>query len=899
MAPAGTTLLTPGRAALRAGRRWLGPLLAAGLLGGAGGAEAETGGELGLPFTRFYSFEEIGNASRGMRLGFDPLGRIAVTRAGSCIVLNDTAWIDIADREGNGTVMQRLVFGPDGDAYYGAFGAWGLAGMHAGRLRPQSLVTAGAPKWALNSNFNEIVVMDSGICFASLNGVIHWDRRTGRQTYFEIPGISRVFPIGNRLFVASYLRGLCVVDVPGESVRKIREPAPDGAEVDQAIAFDDTRVLTTNIAGLLRFFDGRDFTPFPGPLGEQPLGRVSALTRMADGNIAVAVSGVGVHLVSPAGRILSALTTPDYHRVTDLAARENGVLWIVNENGIEKILYNSPLTVFGQRQGLPLSWPQLVRWNGRIVVASGGRLYHTVAGRAGETTRFQLMPDQPAGGVWAIATAGQDLLIGTYQGLHVRGPEDGFAPVLTGFDVARLVHVDGTVYVLGVAEIAVLRRRDGRWTECAPRVPGLGYPLVVHGTNHAAWIELGPNRAARVHLRDGRLHVRLFEDFPWKTPRWINVGWAGDTVALTALPDGRIYFDEKTGTLIPPPDLGRLLDQAPFLVNRFRQDSEGTIWATHDEGLLTLRVQDGRPVFDATTYGKINDRFPLAHLLADGDLWLVTGQSLYHLNRNFAALPRPVYEPMLVSLTNGRTNRELLDRPGLPSTLPVLPHEDNSLVLRFFSGSYATRQPPAYEFRLHRGSENWVVVGNGSLLTLTNLREGRYRLEAALAGPRSPAGPPLAFTFEIAPPWYRTRSAYVLYALGVIGAVAGLMWWSAHRSHRQYVALERLVADRTNELRATMRQLNDETRNAATLAERDRLAGEIHDSLQQGLSGLMLSSTPRSSCPTSPTTCAPACSSRATWSRLPGTRSSTPSGTWRPRSSRAPSSARPCGRSAA
>src|SRR5688572_21591686 len=39
----------------------------------------------GLPFTRFYPFEEIGNVSRGVRLGFDPLGRITVTRGGSCI----------------------------------------------------------------------------------------------------------------------------------------------------------------------------------------------------------------------------------------------------------------------------------------------------------------------------------------------------------------------------------------------------------------------------------------------------------------------------------------------------------------------------------------------------------------------------------------------------------------------------------------------------------------------------------------------------------------------------------------------------------------------------------------------------------------------------------------------
>ena len=57
---------------------------------------------------------------------------------------------------------------------------------------------------------------------------------------------------------------------------------------------------------------------------------------------------------------------------------------------------------------------------------------------------------------------------------------------------------------------------------------------------------------------------------------------------------------------------------------------------------------------------------------------------------------------------------------------------------------------------------------------------------------------------------------------------------------RRNVILENLVSHRTDELRVTMQQLNEETRNAATLAERGRLAGEIHDSLQQGLSGLML-----------------------------------------------------------
>jgi signal transduction histidine kinase len=52
--------------------------------------------------------------------------------------------------------------------------------------------------------------------------------------------------------------------------------------------------------------------------------------------------------------------------------------------------------------------------------------------------------------------------------------------------------------------------------------------------------------------------------------------------------------------------------------------------------------------------------------------------------------------------------------------------------------------------------------------------------------------------------------------------------------------LRRRVAQRTAELHATMEKLRRETQTAATLAERNRLAGEIHDSLEQGFSGLIL-----------------------------------------------------------
>ena len=101
-------------------------------------------------------------------------------------------------------------------------------------------------------------------------------------------------------------------------------------------------------------------------------------------------------------------------------------------------------------------------------------------------------------------------------------------------------------------------------------------------------------------------------------------------------------------------------------------------------------------------------------------------------------------------------------------------------------------------------------------------------------------GTPLNFDFEILPPWHRTWPAYFAYSsLGLL-LIVGLTRWSSHLARRRSRILEQVVHERTIELESTMKRLNEETRVTATLAERDRLAGEIHDSVQQGLSGAIL-----------------------------------------------------------
>jgi signal transduction histidine kinase len=81
------------------------------------------------------------------------------------------------------------------------------------------------------------------------------------------------------------------------------------------------------------------------------------------------------------------------------------------------------------------------------------------------------------------------------------------------------------------------------------------------------------------------------------------------------------------------------------------------------------------------------------------------------------------------------------------------------------------------------------------------------------------------------PPWWNWKYTAGLSTICVLIFAVSLMWIRT---------LRRRVEQRTQELKSAIARLQKETETSATLVERDRLAGEIHDSLEQGLNGIMM-----------------------------------------------------------
>lgn len=832
------TARTPRK--LRPARRTISTLLILGCVVITGFAEP---GIHGLPFSRPYSLEDVGYVPRGARLNLDPFGRIAVIHDGVYAVLNDTAWLNIADPEESArTPMTDVLHAGYGQTFYGGRASWGIAEFGIdGKIHAKSLVPKNAPAWTRTTTFEELIGTADGIYFVSRNGVVFWDFIRKECQLFELERISRVFAVGSKVFVSSSGQALRTINLNERRVEPVPVTALDRVAVDHAIVLDGTRSLVSLMNGRLFVFDGLNLTPWSGGQGvEETMGRISVLQRLADGRVAVAVTGKGVFVYSPEGTLLTSLTTPQYHQISSIASREPGVLWLLTEESIEKVLYSGGLTSFGQRLGLTLGWPQVAARAGRTFVTSGGVLYEAVPDKTGGPARFERFKNQPAGGAMSLTSGGSHLITGSRAGIFSVQSDDSLQLIGQVKDLNILMMVgDNLCYAIGTSEIALFEWDGSRWFEPVARVPGLPHSFNVQRTAKAVWVEMGGDGVARVSRKDGEIKVTVIKNEPWTKALWVNIGVVGDVAVLSTLRDQRRFFDDRSESWCDMPGFAKLLDRSPHWIARVWMDDAGTLWATHTEGLVRFTPKGDDYEMDLSTYDLINDRYPIIYILPGSGTWVSASRSLHHVEQVENPRASPASKPVLVSLMDTRRNVELLTHRLAPENRLQLPFAQNSLTFRFFSGSYARRRAPVYEVRM-KPSEPWVTLDTGSLLRLSALREGAYDLEVKIAGEPVEPGGAMRFSFDILPPWQRTLPAYLLYGSILVVGVIGISRLSVGLAHRRNRALEEVVRARTSELKSTMEKLNEETRITATLAERDRLAGEIHDSVQQGLSGAII-----------------------------------------------------------
>jgi len=596
----------------------------------------------------------------------------------------------------------------------------------------------------------------------------------------------------------------------------VKDGLPNSAVTGLYPTADGTLWVKTRNAGLVRWIHGH-FEPLtiPDVVG----GNIRDVLFDRDGNFWIASGAEGLLRIK--GQQLSRFTTKDglsSDGVASLYEDREGNLWVGTQSGGLERFRDGSFTTYAKEEGLSADQATAV------IEDHAGDMWVTTSDGLDQLHGNQIRiykTDDKVLDTWALwEDSASNLLVGTSTGGVLRLTDGHLVSMLSERDGIPPWHIsailEDAMHQLWLAPRSggLARDVDGKislYTASAGlRSNGL-YALAA-GSDGTIWVgsDNGLNSIKDGHITNyatnnlaGAWVISLY--FDSRNILWIGTFGRG----LFRLENGR--FTQYTTHQGLPDDT----------VNSIVEDGARNLWIGSDHNISRLARDD----LDAVAAGSSRTITPVVFGKADGmkssetsagthpTVWRARdGRLWFPTNRGVV-----VVDPAHLSINDrpppARIEEMVADEASIRATTAVrLAPGTRRLDIRYTAPNLSSTERTQFRYRLNGFDEQWVMGGTQRVAHYTNLSPGHYtfRVSARVeTGNWSPQEATLGFDLD--PQFYQT------WWFRLLCGFAGLsLLWGAYRL-------------RVGWLHA----------RAAVLEERQRIASEIHDSLAQGLSGII------------------------------------------------------------
>lgn len=252
--------------------------------------------------------------------------------------------------------------------------------------------------------------------------------------------------------------------------------------------------------------------------------------------------------------------------------------------------------------------------------------------------------------------------------------------------------------------------------------------------------------------------------------------------------DGLCYYNFSDSTF------NRLPLSIPNLTIRNIIKERNSLWIATANGLVTYNLDSGDTHIFLKKDGLQSNQFNIkAGLLSSsGYLYLGTTNGFNVIDPRLVFenkyIPPVVITNLQIFNQNVEIGKDDILSKSIGYTKEIgLNYKQNVFSLEYAALSYSVPSKNMYKYKLEGFDKDWNIVGNQRKATYTNLPAGKYVFRVVASnndGSWNDEGASLAITIH--PPFWKTKLAYALYVLFLLGAVGSLFYIMRKRTEQRH-----------------------------------------------------------------------------------------------------------------
>jgi len=540
-----------------------------------------------------------------------------------------------------------------------------------------------------------------------------------------------------------------------------------------------------------------------------------------DGNFAFGTVRDGLYITNPEGQVLQHINRfkgLQNNTVLALFQDRRANLWIGLDNGIDLVEISSPVTIFNHVFNIGSVYASIVHDNNVYVGTNQGLFVaplHRLEDQTGPNIGFSLI-NGTEGQVWSLQVIDNTLFCGHNNGCFViEGYTARSISTIRGFWSFVLNPFNSSQVIAGTYTGLVLLQREGKNWVFYREIEGFSESSRHFYIDHLKniWVAHGYRGLFKLTPDEGFQKINNVDiirnqlGLPYELPYNMNVI---DNQMVISSREGIFKFDYAENRFKPHPQLSNIFQGKGF-VNILQQDDNGNLWYFMDDYMgLMRRLEDGTFRDVTSPFSRVNQfllpAFQNIFVKSNDNIFIGSQNGLVHYNASILHAQKDAeqvfFREIVFEGRDGTKEVITLKNSSLNDSEHLLSFANNSVSFLFTTPVFQNPGAIRFSYRLQGFDTGWSGWSASNFKEYTNLKEGEYIFEVKAINAFGVESPVSQFKFTIAPPWHRSKAAYIVYGLFLLCFLIGNVYYVRIRilrgRQREKIRLEKRLSQREN-----------------------------------------------------------------------------------------------------